>query len=216
MEIGKLLELRPEWAQQPCLYIVRQMTTENPGAHRCGASGTQLAPGANLDLPYRADTAVFKGLLGRMSTYANYWLPVKGVLIAALRIRKALVAESSQRTAEDSLGNTYNVVRGNQTLVLTREKEFHQELDRRGLRWQKDKRNELFVGNANQLIAAMRTVRGEEMFLLSKDTITQDTLYRGGSRREVISVQDTNRRAQPERVSRSPSITVTLSRSALE
>lgn len=67
-----------------------------------------------------------------MVMYQNYWLPIKG--FAALRIKRALVAEPQQRTAEDSQGNTYNLTRGNQTLVLTREKEFHQVLDSKGYR----------------------------------------------------------------------------------
>ena len=180
MDLDRFLELRPDWAQNPCLYIVRQMATENPNTHRCGASGTFLVPNqADLDVPYRSDQAILKGLLGRMVMYQNYWLPVKGSLIAALRIKRALVAEPQQRTAEDSLGNTYNVSRGNQTLVLTREKEFHQVLDRRGYRWQKDKRNELFQASPKELIASLRQIRGEQMFLFSKDSITEDPSYQG-------------------------------------
>ena len=98
MDIEKFLELRPEWTQNPCLYIVRQMATENPGASRCGASGTFLVPNQDdLDLPYRSDSAILKGLLGRMVMYQNYWLPIKGHIFAALRIKRALVAEPQQR-----------------------------------------------------------------------------------------------------------------------
>lgn len=217
MDIEKFLELRPEWAQSPALYIVRQMATENPGAHRCGASGTFLVPNqVDLDVPYRSDSAIFKGLLGRMVMYQNYWLPIRGSLIAALRIKRALVAEPQQRTGEDSQGNTYNITRGNQTLVLTREKEFHQVLDSRGYRWQKDRRNELFQAPAKELIASLRQIRGEELYLFSKDSITQDPHYRGGSRKERITITETQPRQQPQRETRAPSLTITLSRSALE
>eukprot|EP00966_Prymnesium_polylepis_P122248 2825831-Prymnesium_polylepis.1 len=150
MAIEPFLELRPEWAQNPCLYIVRQMATENPGAHRCGASGTFLVPNqVDLDVPYRSDSAIgSRLLLGRMVMYQNYWLPIKGHIFPALWIKRVLVAEPQQRTGEDSQGNTYNITRGNQVLVKTREKEFHQVLDSRGYRWQKDRRNELFQAPA--------------------------------------------------------------------
>ena len=217
MDLQKFLELRPEWAQQPALYIVRQMATENPGAHRCGASGTFLVPNqVDLDVPYRSDSAILKGLLGRMVMYQNYWLPIRGSLIAALRIKRALVAEPQQRVGEDSQGNTYNITRGNQTLVLTREKEFHQVLDSRGYRWQKDRRNELFQAPAKELIASLRQIRGEELYLFSENAITEDPNYRGGSRRERIAIQETQVRQQPERTSRAPSLTITLSKAALE
>ena len=217
MDIEKFLELRPEWAQNPCLYIVRQMATENPGAHRCGASGTFLVPNqVDLDVPYRSDSAILKGLLGRMVMYQNYWLPIRGSLIAALRIKRALVAEPQQRTAEDSQGNTYNITRGNQTLVLTREKEFHQVLDERGYRWQKDRRNELFQAPAKELIASLRQIRGEELYLFSKDSITEDPSYKGGSRRERITITETAPRQQPQRESRVPSLTIGLSKASLD
>jgi hypothetical protein len=217
MDIEKFLELRPEWGQQPCLYIVRQMATENPGAHRCGASGTFLVPNqVDLDVPYRSDSAILKGLLGRMVMYQNYWLPIRGSLIAALRIKRALVAEPQQRTAEDSQGNTYNITRGNQTLVLTREKEFHQVLDQRGYRWQKDRRNELFQAPAKELIASLRQIRGEELYLFSKDSIMEDTAYKGGSRTERITITETAPRQQPQRESRVPSLTIGLSKASLD
>ena len=126
MDLETFIGMRPEWAQEPCLYIVKQMAMGNT-AHRCGASGTHMY--RDGDSPY--GTPGFTGLLGRMTMYVNYWLPVQGVIYAALRIRKQLVAEGTQRTAVDSQGNTYNIDRGNQTLVLSREKEFHQERKRR-------------------------------------------------------------------------------------
>jgi hypothetical protein len=216
MDIEKFLELRPEWAQNPCLYIVRQMATENPGAHRCGASGTFLVPNqVDLDVPYRSDSAILKGLLGRMVMYQNYWLPIRGKIFAALRVKRALVAEPHQRVGEDTQGNTYNITKGNQTLVLTREKEFHAELDNRGYRWQKNKRNELFVGSRRQLEAALRTIRGESMYLFTETGWFEDEIYKGGSRTPKITIIDTSNRQQPDRVARAPSIMIQLSKEAL-
>ena len=96
MDLETFIGMRPEWAQEPCLYIVKQMAMGN-NAHRCGASGTHMY--RDGDSPY--GTPSFTGLLGRMTMYLNYWLPVQGVIYAALRIRKQLVAENTQRTAVD-------------------------------------------------------------------------------------------------------------------
>ena len=215
MDLEAFTAMRPAWAMEPCLYIVKQMAAGNT-AHRCGASGTHMYN--NADMPYGSSAASLTGLLGRMTMYLNYWLPVKGTIYAALRIRKQLVAEPTQRTAMDSQGNTYNVDRGNQTLVLSREKEFHAELDRRGFRWRGDRKNELFVPRTKveELIAAMRTIRGESMYLFDSSIITEDRHYRGGTRRERVTVTETAPRAQPDRGVRVPSITVRLSKHAID
>ena len=215
MDIERFIELRPEWAYGPCLYIVKQ-TNAGHNAHRCGASGTHMYN--QSDLQYGADRASLTGLLGRMTMYVNYWLPLKGTIFAALRVRKQLVADSTQRTGEDAQGNAYNIDRGNYTLVLAREKEFHAELDKRGLRWNKDKKNELFVPKkgVDELISALRTIRGEDMYLFRDGSIVEDTNYRGGSRTEVAIITETTARAQPERTARVPSITVRLSKASME
>ena len=152
-------------------------------------------------MPYGSERASLTGLLGRMTMYVNYWLPLKGTIYAALRVKRQLVADSTQRTGEDSEGNIYNIDRGNYTLVLAREKAFHSELDKRGLRWDKERKNELFVPkkSVDELIGAMRTIQGQEMYLFKGDTIVEDTSYRGGRRREIVTVTETARRTQPER-----------------
>ena len=163
MDIETFLQLKPTWAYEPCLYIVKQMFPGN-NAYRCGAAGTQLFKTA--DPVYGSDrSSSFTGLLGRMTMYKNYWLPLKGTLYAALRIKKQLIARPGQRVGVDSFGAQYNIDRGNQTLVLQREAEMHSEMDKRGLRWQKDKKNELFAPrkSVKELIDAMRTIRGEDM-----------------------------------------------------
>jgi hypothetical protein len=82
----------------------------------------------------------------------------------------------------------------------------------------KDKRNELFEprSDVKELIAALRFVKGEQMYLFSKDAVTEDSNYKGGAKRERIVVTETAPRQQPERMSRAPSLTITLSRAALE
>ena len=218
MDIDTFLQMRPSWAYEPCLYIVKQMFPGN-NAFRCGAAGTQLFK--NADLVYGADRSnSLTGLLGRMTMYRNYWLPLKGRLYAALRIRKQLVARPGQRVGVDSFGTQYNIDRGNQTLVLQREAEMHSEMDKRGLRWQKDKKNELFAPrkSVKELIDAMRTIRGEDMYLFDSETIREDTTYDGG--RDRLELVMTQKRELPPRAAATeisaPTITLKLSKKAIE
>ena len=218
MDIDTFLQMRPSWAYEPCLYIVKQMFPGN-NAFRCGAAGTQLFK--NADLVYGADRSnSLTGLLGRMTMYRNYWLPLRGRLYAALRIRKQLVARPGQRVGVDSFGTQYNIDRGNQTLVLQREAEMHSEMDKRGLRWQKDKKNELFAPrkSVKELIDAMRTIRGEDMYLFDSETIREDTTYDGG--RDRLELVMTQKRELPPRAAATeisaPTITLKLSKKAIE
>ena len=218
MDIDTFLQMKPLWAYEPCLYIVKQMFPGN-NAFRCGAAGTQLFK--NADLVYGAErSSSFTGLLGRMTMYKNYWLPLKGRLYAALRIRKQLIARPGQRVGIDSFGAQYNIDRGNQTLVLQREAEMHAEMDKQGLRWQQDKRNELFAPrkSVQELIDAMRTIRGEDMYLFDSETVREDTSYDGG--RERAELVMTKRRELPPRAAATeasaPTITLKLSRKAIE
>ena len=218
MDVDTFLQMRPLWAYEPCLYIVKQMFPGN-NAFRCGAAGTQLFK--NADLVYGADRSnSLTGLLGRMTMYRNYWLPLRGRLYAALRIRKQLVARPGQRVGVDSFGTQYNIDRGNQTLVLQREVEMHAEMDKRGLRWQKDKKNELFAPrkSVKELIDAMRTIRGEDMYLFDSETIREDTTYDGG--RDRLELVMTQKRELPPRAAATeisaPTITLKLSKKAIE
>ena len=218
MDIDTFLQLKPTWAYEPCLYIVKQMFPGN-NAYRCGAAGTQLFKAA--DPVYGSDrSGSFTGLLGRMTMYKNYWLPLKGTLYAALRIKKQLIARPGQRVGVDSFGAQYNIDRGNQTLVLQREAEMHSEMDKRGLRWQKDKKNELFAPrkSVKELIDAMRTIRGEDMYLFDSETIREDTTYDGG--RDRLELMMTQKRELPPRAAATeisaPTITLKLSKKAIK
>ena len=224
MDVDYFLTLRPDWAQQPCLYVILQEGglknadgNYRPNInYRVCASGTSMFKGS--DRPYRSEDAQNFGLLSRCRMYRGFHNPFSTTIFAALRVKQALVAEMDKdRLGTDSSGNVYNVNRGSRTLVLTRERELHNILDEKGLRYQKDTRNELFqTRNTEELISAMRYIRGEELYLFSKDAITEDPKYKGGSRRERITVTETQPRQQPQRESRAPSLTITLSRSALE
>ena len=184
---------------------------------RCGTSGTRMLKDG--DMPYGSENAQLTGLLSRMVMYKNFWLPCKGKIHAALRIKKQQVAEKGvDRVETDAWGTTYNMDRGNLPLVRVREKEFHAQLTRKGKRWNDALKNELFTGPVRGLIDAMRTVKGEEMFLFTQSTVVSDMAYRGGSS-NPISVTETAPRANQNRSSggyRDPSITVRLNKASID
>ena len=216
MDLDTLLQLRPEFAMEPHLYIIRHPDPSQK-VFRVGASGTQLYK--DTDLPYRSDQAQLTGLLGRCRLYTGFWTPLQGQIHASLQIKRQLVARGDQRVGTDFTGQAFNIDRGNQTLVLAREKELHEECDRRGLRWRSDKRNELFVPqrSVNELIAAMRTIVGERLYLYSSDTVVEDSAYRGGKpRRGAPVVVSTQARQVQDRVARVPTVLLRLSRQAVE
>ena len=223
MDLQKFIDERDKypWAMQPCLYCILQDAgikklngsfIQNNN-YRCGTSGTKMF--ADADLAYRSGDSSSTGLVSRCSLYLGFFRPFAGKIFAALRVPKALVAEAADRTAEDTFGNVYNVNRGGNTLALVREKEYHAELDKRGLRFQTGR--ELFqTNNVENIISAMRTVRGIEMYTFNKNGPVFDEKYRGGARRERITITETQPRQQPQREKRAPSLTITLSRAALE
>eukprot|EP00966_Prymnesium_polylepis_P077559 1796877-Prymnesium_polylepis.1 len=87
MDLGTFIDFKNPIFQKSFLYIIKQQATNNTNVHRCGLSGRQQFP--NADLPYRADSAILKGMLGRAVLYKNYWAPIKGTIYAALRIKAA-------------------------------------------------------------------------------------------------------------------------------
>jgi len=163
------------------------------------------------------------GLLSRMSMYMGFWTPLKGTIYAALRIKAQLVAKPDQRLGTDYLGNAININQANQTLVRIRERDFHDVLDSRGLRWDRERKNELFVPGKKgviELIAAMRQVKGEEMYIFSEDGFVQDAFYRGGSERRATTVTNTfQKQMQPREAAfeaRAATITIRLTPKAIQ
>jgi hypothetical protein len=204
-----------EWTNEPHLYIVLQQPQAlNPPAYRCGAAGTQLFAGS--DLPFRSSEASRKGLSGRMTQYSNYWLPSRGVLFAALRVAKRIVALPHQRVGESG-GSDYNISRGNQSEVLAKERAFHHFLDQKGLRWMKDRNNELFQPTkVMELVNALRRVQGLQLILFDKLDWREDGLYKGGDAQQPELIREVQQRKVPDRVSRTPSIVVKLDRAFIE
>ena len=94
---------------------------------------------ALIDLVHSVDCSV------ECQCYMGFWTPLKGTIYAALRIKAQLVAKPDQRLGTDYLGNAININQANQTLVRIRERDFHDVLDSRGLRWDRERKNELFV-----------------------------------------------------------------------
>ena len=104
-------------------------------------------------------------------------------------------------------------------LVLQREREFHAALDAKGLRWDKDRTNELFVPkkSVNELISTLRTIKGEEMYLFTEDTITEDRSYKGGKKAPPVRIIETQSRQLPgrEKKDTTPTIRLKLSKAAI-
>ena len=219
MLLNTFLAKNYEWAQEPHLYcVLQQPQTLTQPAYRCGAAGTQLFKDA--DLPFRASESSQKGLAGRMTQYNNYWLPNNGRIFACLRIRKQLVALPHQRTAGED-GAQYNVDRGNQTEVLARESHYHHFLDQAGLRWQKDRNNELFQPTRGpmQIVESLRRVKGLQLILFDEDDWRDDPLYDGGDVREPenLKVRETTQRTTPARAaSGDQSLVIKMSKSGIE
>ena len=217
MDMEQFVKMNVPWSNEPCLYIVFQDFPGND-AYRCGASGTTLFKDA--DRPYRAEQASSSGLRSRCQLYLGFWTPLKGKIYAALRIKRALIANRDDRIGTDFVGNQFNVDRGSKTLVLHREMEFHGFLDQRGYRWQKERRNELFVPPKNDpkfLIAALRQVQGEELYLFNEDSIEEDVAYRGGSRKTQPFTLTQRRQTQARAVKDSaPTITIKVTKQALQ
>ena len=218
MLLSTFLEKDYAWAQHPHLYCVLQHPqTTDPPAYRCGAAGTQLFKGN--DLPFKASDGSQKGLAGRMTQYNNYWLPNLGRIFACLRVEKKLVALPHQRTAGED-GSQYNVDRGNQTEVLARERHFHHHLDAQGLRWQKDRHNELFQPTAGpmQIVEALRRVKGLQLILFDEDDWRDDRLYTGGDVKDphMIGVRPTTQRRNPGRNNTVASLVIKMSKAGID
>ena len=124
---------------------------------------------------------------------------LKRVQMAGLESKMDNMALPNQRVGGDP-GNEYNVDRGNQTEVLAREKHFHHFLDEQGLRWQKDRNNELFqpTKGPQQLIEQLRKVQGIQLVLFDEDDYKIDTKYKGGIDPPNV-IRDVSQRKVPER-----------------
>ena len=225
MDLHKFaMQVTPPWASQPCLYIIEhpasELTLEFPnGVYRMGASGTKEFK--DSDRPFGSESKEVSGLISRSRLYLGFLEPLRAKIWAALRVKKQLVADPKKhRTATDVLGQEYNVDRGSYTLVLAREAEMHALLDAKDFRHKKDTKKELFVPtqSVQQLIAIMRKIKGEEMFVFDENNIIKDTKYRGGSENQIKVIQ-TNVRSTQDRDSKTsyvPTITLKLNKKAIE
>ena len=158
-----------------------------------------------------------------MRLYWGFWegLDIQGKIHACLTIRRQLVANENDRTATGVDDSIYNVDRS-RTLVLEKEAQLHSLLDAKGLRWDPERKKELFLPTrgVNQLISSMRQIVGETLYLFDKQEIYEDLTYKGGNKRLKDTFIETNRRTLPERgaatTAKLPTITIKLSKTALE
>ena len=195
MDIEKFINEAHPWALTPCLYIVKQMFRGNT-AYRCGMAGGSLYTDA--DRPYNSSSTL-SGLSGRLNMYKNMWLPMKGKIFAALRI-PAKLANVVGTQLGGSSSTPYSINQGSKTLVKIREADFHATLDSRNLRWDKDRKNELFEPNKSveELISCLRTVESTlDMYIFDKNGPKIDNAYRGGNRRKSSNIVSLNKRQTP-------------------
>ena len=178
MDVETFLLSDWEGADGPALYIVGQtyLPRDLRDIRRCGASGTKNI-GRETDGLYRNQLS---SLNSRLSMYKNFWLPGKATIYAYLTQPKrrptAKEAVGLQGTNMD--GTIYNIEPGDQRgVVLVREKLFHKALDDLGLRWDPNRRNELFKGTLNIMLQAMRSVPGLKMFLCENNRVFVDDTY---------------------------------------
>lgn len=219
MDLQDFLNKKPAWASEPCLYIIKQECGSNK-AFRCGASGTFLYK--NADLVYGAEKAQLTGLLSRCSMYKNFWLPVKGKLFAALRVKKQLVASTKHKTNVDAHGNTYNITKGNHTLVLTKEAEFHALLDAKNYRWidpvkKVATESELFeTKNVQNLISILRQIQGEEMYVFDSSDFIKDIKYKGGKSNQDLILTRPKKQQDRKVKDDSKTLHLKMTKSAIE
>jgi hypothetical protein len=146
-----------------------------------------------------------------MRMYTGYWLPLKGKIYAALRVRKQLVLKKGDRTGIGPDGKPYAIDTAFHTLVLEKEKEFHRKLDGEKLRWDESKRkNELFKGPVQKLIDVLKTIDGLEFYTMTSTDAIQDKRFVSSVDDDVV---ETSTRALP---SRSGTTRVSLSRADID
>lgn len=201
MDIAKFLEEMPNWASNPCLYIVKQDVKDNV-AYRCGMAGRKLFAGS--DLAYGSEYSK-TGLNSRINMYIGFWknsTPFTGTIYAALTIRKQLVAGEN----------------ANKTLVQIREKEFHAILDEKNYRLFPNK--ELFVPGrkgVKELINALRQVKGEQLYLFDSKKWTIDSEYDSSATPlPQPAVLKTQPKRQVATEGKAKTITIKLSKKAIE
>lgn len=228
MDLSYFLDTsKPSFMGEPCLYIIKHpIPTEI--MFRCGASGTKLHK--EYDPVYgSSEDPEHKGIAGRVRLYLGFWFPMQGQIYAALRIERQLVAQGNERTSTDVDGNVFNVNKGNKTLVLAREKQFHIELDKKGYRRSPPKGNEkgkeLFTpksGNetddVKKLIDVLRTIKGEELFLFTKNEVYIDQFYKDTPKVDpkVTQVVETQQRRTAVDERTPTDVRIKLSKESLE
>lgn len=210
MDIQTFLGENHTWANGPALYIIKQDFPGN-NVYRCGLAGGGLYTDA--DKPYTTANKGQSGLNGRLNMYKNFWLPNAGTIFAALRISAKLSGKLDSKIG-GRIDMPYSISQGSRTLIRIREEDFHRELDRRNLRWDETKKNELFkTERVEELIACLRTVQSDlDMYLFTKGKPVIDNAYRGGNRRRATKTLELHQR----KVARNTSVDYNEAKSPVE
>ena len=207
------------WANEPFIYCCRQ-EPQIPSKfyYRCGAAGLQLFPDA--DRPYQASDNSRRGLSGRMQQYIGHIRPNRFLILAAIRIKRQVVALPQHRVGEGADGSDYNITRGNMSAVRAAEMIMHHYLDADPAvkRYAPHPESELFQPNqgVEQLLSNMRKVQGLEMLLFDARSWRIDEEYKNGQPPPAnLITRDTTARKTPARAATDQSLIIKMSKTGI-
>ena len=207
------------WSNEPFIYCCRQ-EPQIPAKfyYRCGAAGLQLFPDA--DRPYQASENSRRGLSGRLQMYIGSIRPNRFLILAAIRVKRQVVALPQHRTNEGADGETYNITKGNMSAVRAAEMTMHHYLDadKNVKRYAPHPESELFQPNqgVEQLLTNMRKVQGLQMLLFDARSWRDDPKYDGGEAPPSnLATRDTTARKTPARATEQ-SLVIRMSKAGIE
>ena len=189
MDLAYLIQ---NYAQRPpgnmiCLYIVQQndMPSKFKDVYRCGAAG--IKESLDVDRPYGSAGG---NLVSRMVRYLNNWIN-GGKIFACLTVPRSLFLGYSEKVVIDDGSNRPAYAKAGKTRVQIREREFHDEIVKRGGSRFKSDRSEWFKGTKRQLFGALRTIGGGDFYEFTGNTtdVTHERLKSNQKEDDIMRVE---------------------------
>ena len=165
--------------------------------YRCGAAG--IKESLDVDRPYGSAGG---NLISRMAQYLNTWIN-GGKIYACLTVPRSLFLGFSEKVVREDGSNRPDYAKAGKTRIQIRERDFHEEIVRKGGRRFKSERAGWFKGTLRQLRGAMRTIGGGEYYQFDDDgnesDVASERLKSRASEAEFMRVEH---RASPRLVDR--------------
>ena len=98
-----------------------------------------------------------------MASYLNTWIN-GGKIYACLTVPRSLFLGFSKKIVQDDGSNRPDYAKAGKTRIQIRERDFHEEIVKKGGRRFKSERAEWFKGTLRQLRGALRTIGGGEYY----------------------------------------------------